>query len=110
MRCTKDHAKSAVTSKKSDPIMAAIIQNAGPYKIQYREPVFDTLVRSIVYQQLNGKAAKTIYDRLEAPTGAPITPQAILRLRQTTLRKLGLSQQKATYVRELARTTRDGED
>ena len=88
--------------------MAAIIEKAGPYKIQYREPVFETLVRSIVYQQLSGKAANTIFGRLALATGDPMTPQAILKLRPQKLRSLGLSQQKATYVKELARMTRDG--
>lgn len=96
--------------KKADPVLAAVIERAGPYKIQYREPIFQTLVRSIVYQQLSGKAALTIFNRLaEAAKASPMTPEAVLKLRMTTLRKLGLSQQKATYIRELARLTRDGE-
>jgi DNA-3-methyladenine glycosylase II len=94
----------------ADPVLAAVIERAGPYKIQYREPIFQTLVRSIVYQQLSGKAALTIFNRLaETVKVSPMTPQAILKLRMPTLRKLGLSQQKATYIRELARLTRDGE-
>jgi len=94
----------------ADPVLAAVIERAGPYKIQYREPIFQTLVRSIVYQQLSGKAALTIFNRLaEAVRANPMTPEAILKLRMPALRKLGLSQQKATYIRELARLTRDGE-
>jgi DNA-3-methyladenine glycosylase II len=95
--------------KKADPVMAAIIQKAGPYRIQYREPVFQTLVRSIVYQQLSGKAAMTIFKRLaEAAKVNPITPEAILKLRPQKMRTLGLSKQKILYIRELARLTRDG--
>lgn len=61
--------------KKADPVLAAIIERVGPYKITYREPVFQTLVRSIVYQQLNGKAALKIYSRLaEAAKADPLTP------------------------------------
>mgnify|MGYP003338108871 CR=1 FL=1 len=96
--------------KQADPVLATIIDRAGPYTIQYREPIFQTLVRSIVYQQLSGKAALTIFNRLlEAVKVNPITPEAVLKLRMPTLRKLGLSQQKATYIRELARMTRDGD-
>src|ERR1700726_1683779 len=96
--------------KKADPVMAAIIDKAGPYRIQYREPVFQTLVRSIVYQQLNGKAALTIYTRLaDAAKADPLTPESILRLRPARMRALGLSGQKLKYIRELARMTRDGE-
>jgi DNA-3-methyladenine glycosylase II len=95
--------------KKADPVMAAIITKAGPYRIQYREPVFQTLVRSIVYQQLSGKAAMTIFNRLAGAAEAnPMTPEAILKLRPQKMRALGLSKQKSVYIRELARLTRDG--
>lgn len=95
--------------KKADPVMAAIIARAGPYKMQYREPVFQTLVRSIVYQQLSGKAALTIFNRLAAAAKVnPMTPEAILKLRLQKMRTLGLSKQKILYIRELARLTRDG--
>ena len=96
--------------KKADPVMAAIIAKTGPYRMQYREPVFQTLVRSIVYQQLSGKAASTIFNRLaEAAKVTPMTPDAILKLRPQRMRTLGLSKQKTVYIRELARLTRDGE-
>jgi len=96
--------------KKSDPVLCAIIDRVGPYAMQYREPVFQTLVRSIVYQQLHGKAAATIFGRLQAAAkDDPITPESILRLRPARMRALGLSTQKMTYIRELARLTRDGE-
>jgi DNA-3-methyladenine glycosylase II len=96
--------------KKSDPVLAAIIERVGPYKIQYREPIFQTLVRSIVYQQLHGKAALTIFNRLiEAAKADPLTPESILRLRPARMRAIGLSQQKLSYIRELARLTRAGE-
>ena len=90
--------------------MAAIIERAGAYSIQYREPVFQTLVRSIVYQQLSGKAASTIFNRVaQAVQADPMTPEAILRLRPQKMRNLGLSKQKTIYIRELARLTRDGD-
>jgi DNA-3-methyladenine glycosylase II len=95
--------------KKADPVMAAIISKAGPYRMQYREPVFQTLVRSIVYQQLSGKAALTIFNRLATAAKVnPMTPEAILKLRPQKMRILGLSKQKIVYIRELARLTRDG--
>src|SRR5277367_4333348 len=96
--------------KKSDPVMAEIIERVGRYAIEYREPVFQTLVRSIVYQQLSGKAASTIFNRLkEAAKADPITPESILKLRPARMRKLGVSPQKLVYIRELARLTRAGE-
>ena len=95
--------------KKADPVMAAIIAKAGPYRVGYTDPVFQTLVRSIVYQQLNGKAALTIFNRLaEAVKVNPMTPEAVLKLRPQKMRDVGLSKQKTLYIRELARLTRDG--
>jgi DNA-3-methyladenine glycosylase II len=103
--------KKALTHLKSnDPVLAAIIGRVGAYKIEYREPVFQTLVRSIVYQQLSGKAALTIFNRLTAAAKAdPLTPDSILRLRPSRMRALGLSAQKLGYIRELARMTKRGE-
>jgi DNA-3-methyladenine glycosylase II len=102
--------KAIVHLKKSDTILAGIIERAGAYKIHYREPGFETLVRSITSQQLNGTAAATIFARLHAAAKAdPMTPESILRLRPAKMRSLGLSGQKMKYIRELARMTRDGE-
>lgn len=103
--------KKAITHlKKSDAILAAIIERTGTYRIHYREPGFETLVRSIVSQQLNGTAAATIFGRLQTGAKAdPLTPDSILRLRPARMRSFGLSGQKLKYIRELARMTRDGE-
>jgi DNA-3-methyladenine glycosylase II len=102
--------RAIVHLKKADAVLATIIERAGAYKIHYREPGFDTLVRSIVSQQLNGRAADTIFGRLQAAAKVdPLTPESILKLRPARMRSLGLSGQKMKYIRELARMTRDGE-
>ena len=102
--------KAIIHLKKADPVLAAIIKKAGPYRAKYMEPVFQTLVRSIVYQQLSGKAAMTIFNRLaEAARVAPLTPESILKMRPQKMRTLGLSKQKTIYIRELAKLTRDGD-
>src|SRR5580692_4838850 len=105
------HMKKAIDHlKAADSVMGGIIERVGKYKIEYREPIFQTLVRSIVYQQLHGKAAATIFGRLhEAAKADPLTPESILKLRPARMRALGLSGQKMTYIRELARLTRKGE-
>ena len=88
--------------------MAGIIDRVGDYRIEFREPVFETLVKSIVYQQLSGRVASVIFGRLVAAAGSPITPQGVLKLRPSRMRTLGLSGQKTAYIRDLARHTRDG--
>jgi DNA-3-methyladenine glycosylase II len=93
----------------ADPVLGGIIQRVGAYRIEFREPCFQTLVRSIVYQQLSGRVAQVIFWRLVAavPEGQ-LTPANILALRPAKMRKLGLSKQKTAYIRDLARHTRDG--
>jgi DNA-3-methyladenine glycosylase II len=96
--------------KQSDPVLANIIERVGDYRIEFREPGFQTLVRSIVYQQLSGKAAYTILKRLlDAVPEGHLTPEAILSLTVDEMRALGLSGQKTAYIRDLAERTRSGE-
>lgn len=102
--------KAVAHLKQADPVMAAIIERVGPYAVRYNEPTFHTLVKSITYQQLSGKAAGTIFGRLLAGANVePLTPEAILKLRPARMRSLGLSRAKMEYIRTLARMTRDGE-
>jgi DNA-3-methyladenine glycosylase II len=101
--------RSALKHLKKDPVMGKIIQRTGPFVMQYREPTFETLVRSIVYQQLSGKVASVIFARLHAAAGEEtLTPAGVMKLRSERMRKLGLSAQKTHYIRELAKHTRKG--
>ena len=94
--------------RRSDPILSEIIDRVGDYRIQFREPGFATLVKSIVFQQLSGRVATVIFDRLVAGAGGRLTPENILKLRPSRMRKLGLSGQKTAYIRDLARHARSG--
>lgn len=93
--------------RSSDPVLERIIDRVGEYGIQFRQPDFETLVRSIVYQQLSGRVASVIFERLRRGAGGTITPESILKLRPSRMRTLGLSTQKTAYIRDLARHTRD---
>lgn len=96
--------------RRQDPVLAAIIDQVGDYRMQFRDPDFETLVKSIVYQQLSGKVASVIFGRLAAAArvGGKLTPEGILKLRPVRMRALGLSTQKTAYIRDLARHARDG--
>jgi len=94
--------------KKSDPVLAAIIERIGPFRMQYGDPTFHTLAESILYQQLNGKAAETIFNRFTAVAGDPLTPQGILKLSDAQMRAVGLSRQKTAYLRDLSEKTKAG--
>jgi DNA-3-methyladenine glycosylase II len=94
--------------KKSDPVLRAVIERVGPCRIQYGEPNFASLAESIVYQQLNGKAAATIFGRFEALAGQPLRPAGIIKLSDAQMRSVGLSKQKASYIHSLAELTHTG--
>jgi DNA-3-methyladenine glycosylase II len=94
--------------RKADPVLAEIIRSVGEYRIQFRDPDFETLVKSIVYQQLSGRVAAVIFARLLAAAGGKLTPERLLSLRPARMRSAGLSAQKTAYIRDLARHTRRG--
>lgn len=94
--------------KKSDPVIRAIIERIGPYRMQFSPPEFCSLAEAIVYQQLNGRAAETIFTRFTALTGEPLTPEGILKLSDEQMRGAGLSKQKTEYLKDLAAKTAAG--
>jgi DNA-3-methyladenine glycosylase II len=87
---------------KADPILAAIIKQVGPCRLTPREPTFETLARSITFQQLSGKAAGTIFGRLQKAVGKRFTAKALLKLSAEELRQCGLSRQKIAALTDLA--------
>lgn len=94
--------------RRSDPILSEIIDRVGEYQIGFRNPDFESLARSIVYQQLTGRVASVIFGRLLKAVGGKLSPENVLKLRPSRMRTLGLSAQKTAYIRDLARHTRDG--
>ena len=91
------------------PRLASMIERIGPHRpIISRDP-FRTLVGSIVQQQISMSAAAAIQSRLvDALPGKKVSPEGLLSLRTPRLRKLGLSRQKAAYLRDLAAHFADG--
>ena len=93
---------------KRDPVMARLVAEfPGIYVVRRGDP-FTTLARAIVGQQISVKAAQTIWGRLVAAakgSGEPIhlDPARVGRTRMATLRRVGLSEGKALYIRDLAR-------
>jgi len=97
--------------KRVDPVLARVIEAVGPCRLESRREGthFQALVRSIVFQQLSGKAASTILARFNAlyPNNTP-TPDAVLATSDAQLRAVGLSRQKIGYMRDLASKVTDG--
>jgi DNA-3-methyladenine glycosylase II len=100
--------KAVAHLKKSDPVLRAIIERLGPCRMEFGPPEFHSLAEAIVYQQLNGKAAVTIFKRFAALAGEPLTPEGILRLTNEQMRSVGLSKQKSAYLKDLAEKTNAG--
>ena len=88
--------------------MRAIIERIGLCRMQFTPPEFHSLAEAIVYQQLNGKAAETIFKRFAALTGEPLMPEGILKLSDEQMRGAGLSKQKSAYLKDLAAKTAAG--
>ena len=88
-----------------------MIEAVGPCRLELREggTHFQALCRSIVFQQLSGKAAGTIHARFQAlfPGGEP-TPERLVNLSDEQLRGVGLSRQKTLYLRDLSQKILDG--
>ena len=101
--------KAVLHLKKSDPLMRAIIERVGPCRMEFGEPTFHSLAEAIVYQQLNGKAAVTIFKRFAALAGDPVTPEGILKLSAEQLRTVGLSKQKSSYLFDMAERAKRGD-
>jgi DNA-3-methyladenine glycosylase II len=101
--------KAILHLKKSDPVMCAIIERVGRFRMNYDEPAFPSLAEAIVYQQLNGTAAATIFGRFLELAGEPLKPENILKLSEAQMRAVGLSKQKSSYMRDLAERTHRGE-
>lgn len=93
----------------ADPVMAALAARHGPYRPgARRRSHFTALARSIVYQQLSGTAARTIWTRLTDVIGTTPRPAAVLAADEEHLRGAGLSGAKAAAIRDLASKVADG--
>jgi DNA-3-methyladenine glycosylase II len=96
--------------KASDHKLAALIDRAGPFtmKLDPLPSPFESLLESILYQQLHGKAAATIHRRVREFFGGDPTPQMLLDTPDDPLRAAGVSGNKIKAFRDLAAKTLDG--
>ena len=105
------HRKAVNHLRKADPVLAKIIADVGPcrYEVKNFGTHFDALCRSIIFQQLSGKAASTIHGRfLDLFPNRVTTPEALLRIPEEKLRAVGLSRQKTAYLRDLSERVHTG--
>ena len=93
---------------RRDKRLAEIIRTIGPVERESWPDLFTALVSSIVSQQLSGKAADTIWRRVQERCGGEVTPRSLLAQDEAALRGCGLSARKVSYVRTIAREIASG--
>src|SRR5260370_23561989 len=96
---------------RADRKLARVIRRIGSFPTKRRKPQhpYASLLQAIVYQQIAGKAAEAIFERVKAlgANGFP-TPEEIVRASKAKLRRAGLSRQKIAAVKDLAPKTLEG--
>ena len=94
----------------ADPVMAHLLREIGPVPMRAHRggSAFAYLSRAILAQQISVAAARSIANRITGRFGWPWRPEQMLLSSDPELRALGLSRQKAGYLRDLAAHTRDG--
>jgi DNA-3-methyladenine glycosylase II len=102
------HAERHVA--EADPVLGRIVSAIGPCALRPHRggTPFAYLARAILAQQISVAAARSIAERLKGRFGWPLRPEHVLGARGPELRRLGLSRQKASYLRDLAEHARDG--
>jgi DNA-3-methyladenine glycosylase II len=105
-----DSAEAVTQLKARDAKLATLIERAGPFTLRLdRSPSpFESLLESILYQQLHGKAAATIHRRVREYFGGDPTPEMLLKTPDEPLRAAGVSGNKIKAMRDLAAKTLDG--
>ena len=105
-----DPKKAIAHLRVGDPKLAALIDRVGPFTLRLDDSVtpFESLLESILYQQLHGKAAATIHRRVREYFGGDPAPQLLLDTPDEPLRAAGVSGNKIKALRDLAAKTLDG--
>lgn len=98
--------------RKKDKSLSQLIKNLGSLEFKPKKNIqpFEALVESIVYQQLHGKAAATIFRRVKDlfPSKKFPTPDQFLKMPLPKLRSAGLSEAKAKAILDLSQKTKEG--
>jgi DNA-3-methyladenine glycosylase II len=96
--------------RAADPKLGALMERAGPFTLRL-DPApspFESLLESILYQQLHGKAAAAIHRRVREFYGGDPSPDALIGTPDEPLRACGVSFNKIKAMRDLAAKTLDG--
>jgi DNA-3-methyladenine glycosylase II len=109
-KLTFDAAEALTHLRANDARLGALIERAGPFtlRLDSLQSPFESLLESILYQQLHGKAAATIHRRVREYYGGDPAPQLLLDTPDEVLRAAGVSGNKVRALKDLAARTLDG--
>ncbi len=88
--------------RKNDTVIRGIIDIIGPCTLKPSKDYYNSLVKSIIHQQLSNKAAGTIYSRFLNQLNNKLSPKNLLDLTDEEFKKAGVSKQKKAYLRDLS--------
>lgn len=116
MPLSKLDNKKALLHLKKDKILKKIIEEYDIHYLQSETNLFESLVETIISQQLSGKAAETIYNRFKvlfthstsSGQANKLTPQNILKIKDEKIRECGISYPKIKYIKGLCKAIVDG--
>ena len=97
------HKAKKVLSKR-DPILRRIINKFNKGYLTSRKDPFFSLCRTIIGQQISTKAADSIWSKFEIKCKKKIVPETVLKLTSSSLKSAGLSRQKITYLKNIAKS------
>ena len=89
---------------KRDPILRKIIKKFNKGFLTSRKDPFFSLCRTIIGQQISTKAADSIWSKFEIKCKKKIVPETVLKLTSSSLKSAGLSRQKITYLKNIAKS------
>tara|TARA_B100001750_G_scaffold80494_1_gene63986 strand:+ start:96 stop:710 length:615 start_codon:yes stop_codon:yes gene_type:complete len=97
--------RAIIFLRQVDPVMGKLIKRFKPPNLKPNKNYFESLVRSIIYQQLSGSAASVIYNRFKNLFDDEylFKSENILKIHSEVLQKVGLSKQKIIYLKELSK-------
>jgi O-6-methylguanine DNA methyltransferase len=109
-RVEPSHKQACAHLADVEPQLGRFMVEVGPFnqRLEKTSSVFEALSRAIVHQQLNGKAAGTIWDRFVKLFPSGLEPERTLQAAPETLRAAGLSASKVLSVLDLARRIQAG--
>ena len=109
VRTAESLGRSLSALAERESAFARVLDKHGPPKPRASEPGVETLLRTIVGQQVSVAAARSMWNKLSARFGQPVDLQKLLDASDEEMREAGMSRQKAGYLRSLAGLVLSGE-